>query len=774
MKSTSGLKNWRSQTAQALLINLNFLTIQKSSGVPLTRPSGTLSPSEGERDGVRGPLAGSGASYAHKVRTILTLIAGACLIGLGPLAAQESTAAKPADDKKAEKPAEKSDETTSEYSNWVTLGVGSTFIDGDKASFMRRHQIPKGPFGGVEDFHWEEAVGKKGLFQIDGHGIFDNHDYSVRLELSDPDKGYLRAGYTEFRTWYDGSGGFYPQNRQWFSLYNEELHVDRGEAWFEGGLTLPDLPVFTFRYAHEFRKGQKDSTEWGDSTLTVPPPNVGTTRAIVPTFLNIDEKRDIFEGDIKHTLGKTDLGAGVRYEIIDNDNSRNIHRRPNEPTADRYVTQKEGLDEDLFNVHGFSETRFNDKLWLTLGGSFTTLDTDTSGSRIYGTSYDPLFDPVYLRHQANDHGYLNLSGGANMKQYVGNLNLMITPLDNFTIVPAVRIEKQEMDGFADFLDTTFVSAAPLVPAVTNQLYAAASRDFLEVSESLEARYTGVKNWAFYARGEWSQTDGNQNETENTTTPLLRDTDWHRLNQKYIGGANWYPLNRMNLGAQYYYKVHSYDYDHNVDSTLNTSGDRYPAFLTDQNFTTHDANFRVTWRPLSNVSTVTRYDFQLSTVDTTGDLLAKVQSAEITSHIISESIGWTPLARLYLQISASYALDSTDTPAANATGTNQVVLNGANDYWNASLMAGYALSEKTDLQGQYFYYRANNYVDNSFYGQPYGAQGEEHGVTASLIHRFSKRVRGTLKYGFFRNRDTTSGGFNNYDAHLVYASMQYRF
>src|SRR6266540_1215444 len=51
--------------------------------LPLSRPSafakptadksGTLSPSEGERDGVRGPLAGSGAQCAHKVRRILAL-----------------------------------------------------------------------------------------------------------------------------------------------------------------------------------------------------------------------------------------------------------------------------------------------------------------------------------------------------------------------------------------------------------------------------------------------------------------------------------------------------------------------------------------------------------------------------------------------------------------------------------------------------------------------------------------------------------------------------
>src|SRR6266545_6943992 len=37
-----------------------------------TDGSGTLSPSEGERDGVRGPLAGSGAQCAHKIRGILS------------------------------------------------------------------------------------------------------------------------------------------------------------------------------------------------------------------------------------------------------------------------------------------------------------------------------------------------------------------------------------------------------------------------------------------------------------------------------------------------------------------------------------------------------------------------------------------------------------------------------------------------------------------------------------------------------------------------------
>src|SRR5438045_5554214 len=40
-------------------------------------------------------------------------------------------------------------------------------------------------FRSVEDFHYEHDVGKRGLFQLDGRGIFDNHDYDVKLDLRD-------------------------------------------------------------------------------------------------------------------------------------------------------------------------------------------------------------------------------------------------------------------------------------------------------------------------------------------------------------------------------------------------------------------------------------------------------------------------------------------------------------------------------------------------------------------------------------------------------------
>ncbi|MBU6402366.1 MAG: hypothetical protein KGS61_18770, partial [Verrucomicrobia bacterium] len=113
--------------------------------------------------------------------------------------ADETAAAGGGDDKKSSVE-KKSDDSSATYNNWVDLSVGGAMVSGDKGQFQQQHNLPAGPFGGIEDFHYERSVGKKGLFQIDGRGIFDNHDYSLKLGLSDPDKGYVRAGYTEFRT----------------------------------------------------------------------------------------------------------------------------------------------------------------------------------------------------------------------------------------------------------------------------------------------------------------------------------------------------------------------------------------------------------------------------------------------------------------------------------------------------------------------------------------------------------------------------------------------
>ena len=687
-------------------------------------------------------------------------LVGAAFAGAFTLTAQETAPSKPA--------AESSKtETPVEYNNWLELSAGSFFVGGDKAQFQHQSGLPGGPFGGVEDFHWETPVQKKGLFTVDGRGIFDNHDYLLKLQLSQPDKGYIQFGYREFRTWYDGSGGFFPGNDLWFSLYDDQMHIDRGQLWFESGLRMPGKPQLTFRYEHDFRNGQKDSTSWGITSLT----GVGD-RGIVPSFWDIDETRDTFALELKHTVKKTDWGVGVRYEMLDQNNSRNMRQQPYEPD-DRFVTQRDKVDTDLFNAHAFTDTRFNDKVMLTSGYSFTTLDNDLGGSRIYGTDYDAVYDPVFAR-QSFDPGFINLDGDSHLYQYVFNLNVMWMLKEKLALIPSVRVEHVDADASSSFLNT---------PDET-PFHNSSDRDFTDVSEALELRYTGITNWVLYARGEWLEGQGSLNENQwNTTDPnapvetLYRDTHDDRFTQKYVVGANWYPRRRINVAAQYYHKIKQNNYDNHTDSTPNDpdSSDRYPAYLTDQDFTTDDVNVRTTWRPLNNLTLVSRYDFQYSTIDTKADYLSSVQSGKMTSHIFSESISWSPMARLYLQGSLNYVMDKMETPANNLTDdAADLVPKSQNDYWNATFSVGYALDTKTDLQAQYLFYRADNYTDNSQVSQPYGADAETHAVTATLSRQITPRLRWSLKYAFVTYSDHTSGDHNDYNAHGVYSSMQFRF
>jgi hypothetical protein len=648
-----------------------------------------------------------------------------------------------------------------DYRNWIELGVGGTLIDGNRGAFQQRSGLPRGAFGGVESFHFEQEVPNDGLLKVDGRGIFDNHDYSIRLELDYPYQYFFRIGYSEFRTWYDGSGGFFRPSDTWFPPPTDALHLDRSELRVEAGLRTPDLPELTVRYSLHTREGAKDATAWGDTTQTG---GLGT-RNIVPAFRDIDETRHQFALDARHTLGSTALGLGFRYEIQEQDNSLNLRRNPGEAN-DRRATQNDSFDADLFHVHATSQSPLRENLLFTTGYAYTDLDSDFTGYRIYGTTYDPDF----ANRLPDFNSFEALTGSSRLSQHVVNLNLLYRPWEPVAVIPSARIEKQDITSHSHW-------SQPAQPFSPNLQEASADRGLLNVSEALELRYTGLTNWVFSTRGYWLQGRGDLDESwENRGTGanvLTRSTDDERFVQKYTAGIRWYPLRRFNLGAGYSYKLRDNNYDHPTDSTSNdpASGNRYPAFLLAQRFHTHEANFKSTWRPRHNVTLVARYAYQVSEIQTRPDNLDRLTTADITSHITGASVSWIPLARIYLQGNLNYVFDRTDTPAA---ALSNAVLDARNDYWTTSLVVGLAVDNKTDLTGSYFFYRADNYVDNSTAGLPFDSGAEEHGLQATLSRQLSARIRCSLRYAYFTSNDSLYGGRRDYDAHLVHSTLQYRF
>lgn len=692
----------------------------------------------------------------------------ALLLGTTPMAEAQTTSTN----KVTEAKPAATEESGEEPLNWITTGIGGAFTSGDKTQFQERWGMRRGLIGGLQEFHYEQFLGKKGMLELDGSAMYGGEDYSVRLRVADPDIGFVRGGFRQFRKWYDGSGGYYPATGARFSLYDEDFAVERGEVWIEGGLTPPDGPMLTLKFTHSYRNGTKDSLIWGDSTQG------GTTRGMVPSFRTLDEQRNRIEADAKQAFGKSDVGLGLRVEFVDNNNGFYERRRPGE-AASRFVTQRDLYESDLFNARAFTETRFNDAVMLTTGYSYTRLNTDVGGSRIYGGAFDAPYAGVYPGKQARDEGFVDLVGGSIIDQYVMNLALRLEPAEDWVLVPSVRAEKLDTTGSTQFTENTTGAGAGF-PASSSLALNQRQRGYTTLTEALEARYSGLTNWVFYARGEWTQSEGYLRELEQDLTAgtigVSRSTDSERFAQKYSLGVNWYPLRRLHFAAQFYHQQRENNYNHLVDSTSNVAGtDRYPAYLVENGFQTDDFNVRATWRPRPNITSVTRYDFQVSTLETFGGTLAGIESARTTAHIISQSLTWVPWPRLFWQGTFSYALDSTTTPATSLTGAAAgLVTDARNDYWQAGTALTFVVNDKTDFQANYFFYRANNFINNSGLSMPYGTSTRDHAVNAGFIRNFSRTLRGSLSYGYFAHRDEASGGFDNYDAHLVFSTITYRF
>ena len=276
--------------------------------------------------------------------------------------------------------------------------------------------------------------------------------------------------------------------------------------------------------------------------------------------------------DIAHQIHGSDVGGGFLFDSSKIDNSLDIERTPGEPT-ERFVTQTNKVDGDLYGLHAFSSTPFLDKkLILSTAYAYSTLDNRLGGSRIYGADFNAAFDPLFPSRQPFDEGFLDLDGSTKVNEHVGTFTLQGRPSETLQATAGVRVERSDVTGASDFIGTD-VGFPPALTTSQEPLAVKSDADTTSTTESMEVRYTGLPNWVLYVRGEWEENDGDLTEREIDTTTasttLERDTSIDLFGQKYVAGMNWYPLRRVNVSARYWYRNHDYDYDHDVDSTDNT-------------------------------------------------------------------------------------------------------------------------------------------------------------------------------------------------------------
>ena len=709
----------------------------------------------------------SSPNYKLRIADCGLRIAAPLLLGVSIVAssgADETNAAKPLT------PEQMIEGGTIAYTNWIDYTVGGDLIHGNRAQFQQQQQVPGGAFGGISDFHFQTGIATNTTLSLDGHGIVDAHDYKLALGIDREKVGYLRLSFQQDRIWSDADGGYFPGTGQFYTGQDDALALDRGKIIFEGGYTPETGPKITFKYEHTFRDGAKGSTEWGYAHPVLGAPAYG----LAPSFYDIHERSDSVQVDVTDHIKSTDVGLGLRYETGRLNDSLNITQYPTEPIQ-KNITDREGTTYDLFSVHSFTETWIKEKvLMLSTGFSYSGTGSDISASRIYGND----FDVGYAPGAANSFGYYGLTGTSRLHDYVFDLNLYYKKTPHLSIVPSLRVDREDWSASTSGLET-LGNFAP-VPFTADS-----SRGLIDLRERLDLNYDGITNWALYARADFTEGDGNLNQNGGLVpvsgiqlSPTVQEqTDDRRFFQKYSAGARWYPSRSVTLDVGGYYKINHYHYGNGLDSTTNNlalGSDVYPNFLAMQNFETWDGSVRLTLRPWNNVTAVSRYEYQISTINTAPNPAAglpEVESGRMNTHIIAEDVSWIPWSRLSLQAGLNYILSETRTPASDIT---QAILKSQNNYWTLNFSSGLVLDNKTDLNLSYVYYVSGDYVNNSPAGVPYGAGSEEHSVTATLTRSLSKNLRLALKYGYFRYDDATFGGNRDFGANLIMATLRYRF
>jgi hypothetical protein len=88
-------------------------------------------------------------------------------------------------------------------------------------------------------------------------------------------------------------------------------------------------------------------------------------------------------------------------------------------------------------------------------------------------------------------------------------------------------------------------------------------------------------------------------------------------------------------------------------------------------------------------------------------------------------------------------------------------------------ATYTLSTNTDLTANYMFARADYAQNNFAAGLTLGINYDWHTVQAGLTRRF-KNVTTNLQYGFYKYEEPTGGGFNDYTAHAVFATLTFHW
>jgi hypothetical protein len=640
-------------------------------------------------------------------------------------------------------------------------------VDGDKQKFRELNWMREGWNGGFENFLLQQQLDPDRRFTLEGHALRD--DYKITLSLDHAAGRFVRAGFQQYRKYYDDSGGYYssavpPQ----FSL-DRDLHLDLGKAWFEAGGIMPFGLQLTGGYEYHFKEGEKSSTSW------LPVDTPGGTRNILPAAKAIDEQVHILRLDAGYEWAGFRLDDNFRFEFYDL-KTRQTGAFVEAVNADAsQIIRDQQKSRNLANAFKVEKQPL-DWLLLSAGYLYTRTDGDTAFSQ---TPVNAAGQPVF--------GILWNGDGITLEQssHVFNANAQFGIWEQMTLSAGLQTDwsRQRVFGGAN-LD--FGDPSDPLTLITNRARIEGEHDRFTSEEKLLLRNTQLPFTVLYAEMRFRQEEIDTFETQEESTGLnlsdfQRDTVADRDWKQYRAGFNVSPWTRMALSAYAQRRDHDDSFNHRLDEEPrgNSPGQGYPAFITARDNTVDEVGAKLVLRPSGWLKTTLGYKVVTGDYRTTTDSVAagpdsspggSLTAAEYDAHIYSFNATLTPWRRLHLF--STFAFQDTRTLTADNGSASVAPWRG--HIYSVLTSAAYVLNERTDLNLSYNFSNADYGQNNEAAGLPLGIDYRSHTLRAGVGRRFWKRYAANFEYVWSRYDEPASGGFNDYTANGVFGTLRVRW
>ena len=623
-------------------------------------------------------------------------------------------------------------------------------VRGDQSKFRELEGRQEGFGGGLEDILFSQQTGPNEKFSLEGHLIVPDQDFRLKLALDETDRGFVHAGFEEWRKYYDNTGGYDPAVAPPEFDLNRDLYVDNGRIWADLGLTLPHWPQIVLGYEYQFKQGNKSMLDWGQANGE----NVNTA----PSTKAIDEQTHIIKLDVTHDFNRWHLEDNARVEFYTeknrSDETNNFLASGTTETQDHY-----------HHVQGMNTLMLEKQLrdWWFLSGGFYY-------SRLEGTDLFNQTNAVY--------GVTGSSGPITLRREseIFSVASLFTPLEYLSLSLGTQNEWTREEGFGDAPDFEFS-----IPSA----FESANLDEFKSMQNADLRFTKIPFTVLFAGAQFEQESIDEFQEEEPAGALTRRTD--AMNDRYDlrAGFNTSPWRWSALSAQYQRQSSDTDYNQLQDvfgNGLDAPTNGYPAFILGRKILSDEFETKLTLRPTRWLKTtltcqISTTDYSTKTdpaFDPNTSLLVSPGGQILAGKYDAQTCGFaaslTPFRQFYFSGAFTYGRSR----AVTADNNDPSVAPYRGNVYTVIATASYALNPKTALLATYNFSRADYGQNNSNNGVPLGIDFTRHQLLVGLTRRFNQRVSGSLRYGFSQYSEPGSGNANHFTAHGIFATLDYRW